>query len=246
MNRLLPLQPESVRTCPRCRYTGEGIGYFRRPGHLALLMGVSLFTYGVGGVVYWLVRRGSQVCPNCGMTWHDAAARFLSSSGASALTRMRGGPAARREAALPASGIKRRALGVLLILIAAVALVFGIADFEPAAIAAGSALGLGGTGMFFWGWRALQERRAALTQGIERRVLQLATQRGGSLTVTEVAAELDLSISAAERILTGMDDGFRVLSEVTDEGILVFDFPEVRHRRLGVSDPPPDPTAPPA
>ena len=242
MNRLLPLQAESVRTCPRCRYTGEGVGYFRRPGHLALLMGVSLFTYGVGGVVYWLVRRGALVCPNCGLTWHEAAAARVP-----ALARRRPLPAASREEALPSAGLKRRFLGIVMILIATVAIVAGITDFEPAAIAAGSALGFGGTGMFFWGWRALQERRVAITQALERRVLQLATRRGGSLTVTETAAELGLTLQAAERILTGMDDGFRVLSEVTDEGILVFEFPEVQHRRLGTADadpgdrPPADP-----
>jgi hypothetical protein len=240
MSRQLPIQTESVRTCPRCRYTGEGIAYFRRPGHLALLAGVSLFTYGVGGVVYWLVRRGRVVCPNCGLSWHDgilgsvpAMARVPSvGRGRMAVTR--------REEPLPSSGIKRRVLGIMMILIATVAIVAGIAEFEPAAIAAGSALGFGGTGMFFWGWRALQERRAALTQSVERRVLQLATSRGGTLTVTEVATELDLSIPSAERILTGMDDGFRVLSEVTDEGILIFQFPELQHRRLWSNQLPPE------
>jgi hypothetical protein len=69
-------------------------------------------------------------------------------------------------------------------------------------------------------------------------VLQLATRRGGTLTVTEVAAELDLSLSAAERILTEMDDGFRVLSEVSDEGLLLYQFPEVKLRRLGTEPPP--------
>src|SRR6185503_13169849 len=98
-------------------------------------------------------------------------------------------------------------------------------DFESTAIAVGSGIGFGGTGMFFWGWRALQERRAALAQSLERKVLQLATRRGGTLTVTEAAAELDLSLPAAEKVLTGMDDGFRVRSEVTDEGILVYEFP---------------------
>jgi hypothetical protein len=239
MNRLLPTEPESVRTCPRCRYTGEGIGYFRRPGHLALLMGVSLFTYGVGGVVYWLVRRGNVVCPNCGLTWHDGPhAGLPAAPRASRLQRGRPAPV-RREEALPSAGLKRRVLGVIMALIATVAVVIGIAEFEPAMIAAGSALGLGGTGMFFWGWRGLQERRAAITQAMERRILQLATQRGGNLTVTEVATEMDLSIPAAERILTGMDDGFRVVSEVTDDGILIFQFPEVRHRRLGTPEPPP-------
>jgi hypothetical protein len=94
--------------------------------------------------------------------------------------------------------------------------------------------------MFFWGWRGLQERRAALTHAIERRKRHQAARRNGTLTVTEVATELELSIPAAEKILTGMDDGFRVLSEVTDEGILVFQFPELRHRRPGTLEPPPD------
>jgi hypothetical protein len=240
MNRLLPTEPESVRTCPRCRYTGEGIGYFRRPGRFALLMGVSLFTYGVGGVVYWLVRRGYVVCPNCGLTWHHAGVAGLPAGPRGVALRggRQAGPPALTEV-LPSSGVKRRVLGAIVALIAMVAVVVGIAEFEPAAIAAGSAFGLGGTGMFYWGWRALQERRAAITQSIERRILQLATQRGGSLTVTETATELNLSIPTAERILTGMDDGFRVLSDVTDEGILVFQFPELRHRRLGASQAPP-------
>jgi hypothetical protein len=65
-------------------------------------------------------------------------------------------------------------------------------------------------------------------------VLRLATRKGGTLTVTEVAAELDLSMEAAENVLVGMDDGFRVRSEITPEGVLLYEFPEVQHRgRLG-------------
>ena len=86
--------------------------------------------------------------------------------------------------------------------------------------------------MFLWGSQALRERRQALRGALERRVLQLATQRGGTLTVTDVAASLDLSLGAAERILIGMDDGFRVRSEISEEGLLIFEFPEARHRRL--------------
>lgn len=49
---------------------------------------------------------------------------------------------------------------------------------------------------------------------------------------------------ATERVLTGIDDGFRVRSDVTDEGILLFEFPEVRHRqRLGFPEDPPPPLA---
>ena len=49
------------------------------------------------------------------------------------------------------------------------------------------------------------------------------------MTVTEVAASLDLSLSAAEGVLDGMDDGLRVRSDITDQGIIVYEFPELRH-----------------
>ena len=77
-------------------------------------------------------------------------------------------------------------------------------------------------------WR--EERRQALTTGLQRKILRLATQKGGTLTVTEVAADLNLSLPAAEKVLTQMDDGFRVRSDVTQDGILLFEFPEVQHR----------------
>lgn len=232
MNRMAPLDADAVRTCPRCGYTGEGVGYFRRPGRLALLVGLSLFTYGLGGVVYWLARRGHVVCPGCGLTWHEAALARVSHRGRA----VRRPPV---QEVLPSSGLRRRTLGVLLVLVAAALVIAGIADFRLEAIGAGTGLGLGGAGMFAWGWRALLERRTALAQSVERRILQLATRRGGTLTVTEAAAELDLSLPAAERALTAMDDGFRVRSEITEEGILVYEFPEVLHRALGGHGPSP-------
>lgn len=58
----------------------------------------------------------------------------------------------------------------------------------------------------------------------------MATERRGVLTVTDVAAALDLSLPAAEKLLIGMDDGFRVRSDVTEDGIIVYEFPEVLHR----------------
>jgi len=41
---------------------------------------------------------------------------------------------------------------------------------------------------------------------------------------------LDVSLAAAEEVLDSMDDGLRVRSEVTNEGIIVYEFPELRHR----------------
>ena len=83
---------------------------------------------------------------------------------------------------------------------------------------------------FFWGWKGLESRRKAVMQGLQRKILRLATLREGTLTVTEVAAELNLSLPAAEKILMSMDDGFRVRSEISKEGVLYYEFPEVRHR----------------
>ena len=230
VGRVVPVARSSslgVKRCPRCGYQGEGISYFSRPGHVGLLVGVSLFTYGLGGVVYWLARRRHRVCPNCGLGWHNAGQPLLSPAAEAAP------PPTKWEepAKLPSSGIKRRVLGSVMILVASFLMMMGIIEFIVPAFLTGLVLGGGGTGTFFWGLKAAQERRQALTTGLERKVLWLATEKGGTLTVTEVAADLNLSISVAEDILIGMDDGFRVRSDITDEGILLYEFPEVQHRK---------------
>ena len=224
------LQPSiAARCCPRCQYAGEGIGYFRRPGHLLLLVGVSMLTYGVGGLVYWLARRRHTVCPSCGLSWEGWSPIPVGTQG---LDAWQG-----RALEFPSAGTGRRTIGIAMMVLAVCVVAVGIVDLSVA-IAVGGALGAAGAAAFYWGWRTLQERRKALLQAMERRVLRLATRRGGSLTVTEVAAELDLSLSAAERVLIGMDDGFRVRSEITDEGILLFEFPEVQNwRQLDPSGP---------
>jgi hypothetical protein len=143
------------------------------------------------------------------------------------------------EGSLPASGIERRVLGTILILVATFLIMMGFVETEISAIVVGGVMGAGGASSFYWGRKALEGRRQALVRALERQVLRLARDRGGSLTVTEVAAELDLSMPAAEKVLIGMDDGFRVRSEITDEGLLLYEFPEVRLRaRLGDGDSP--------
>lgn len=214
-----------VERCPRCGYRGEGVGYFGRTGHVAILIVLSLFTYGLGGLVYWLARRKHRICPNCGLGW-DRTSRVLTAGDAGASTL----PGDDAEEALPSGGVKRRLLGTLMILVAALLLLLGIVEAEQVLLVVGSVHGAAGTGLFYWGWKAQQERRQAVLAGLQRKVLRLATRRGGTLTVTEVAADLSLSIPAAERVLIAMDDGFRVRSEITKEGILLYEFPEVQHR----------------
>ncbi|MDX1566638.1 MAG: zinc ribbon domain-containing protein [Longimicrobiales bacterium] len=217
--------PARVRRCPRCGYRGEGIPYFRRPSHVVLLVVLGLLAYGIGGLLYWLVRRKHRVCPNCGLGWEHA----MRSVDAERITGREGRPLA-NDGALPSSGGFRRVAGVASILVAVLLLSLGLIDLEPWLLAIGGSLGIGGGATFWWGWRALEKRREAIMAGFQREVLLLAGQKEGTLTVTEVAAELDLSLEAAEKVLISMDDGFRVRSEITKEGLLLYEFPEIQHR----------------
>lgn len=216
-----------VRQCPRCGYRGEGVPYFRKAAHLGLLAGLSLFTYGVGGVIYYAARRKHEVCPGCGLGWEHAKEPGPPQE-STTLVAAAGG--SRRRISLPPSGGGRRVFGAILAGLATLMITLGLVGgaFEPVIL--GSVFGMVGSGLFLGGWRALQRRRQAVLQSLHQRVLLMATERRGVLTVTDVAAALDLSLPAAEKLLIGMDDGFRVRSDVTEDGIIVYEFPEVLHR----------------
>ena len=196
---------------------------------------LSVFTYGFGGLAYYFARRKHRICSQCGLGWERARIpgpgfaghpAFAGSVGADLVGR---GARAGAEDDLPRRGAGRRVLGVAMVLFAALLISIGVVEFEMAAIAVGSVVGAAGTVTIWWGLKARQARRQALMTRLQRRVLLLATEKEGMLTVTEVAASLNLSLSAAEGVLDGMDDGLRVRSDVTDEGIIVYEFPELRH-----------------
>jgi hypothetical protein len=75
------------------------------------------------------------------------------------------------------------------------------------------------------------EERAAQVAAGERQlaVLRLAESEDGQLTVTEVAAKLGWSIDDAAATLRSLDDGVRVTTTLTDEGVILYDFPELIH-----------------
>jgi hypothetical protein len=228
------VRPAGMRRCPRCSYQGEGMPYFRRTGHIGLLIGASLFTYGFGGLVYWLARRKHLVCPRCGLGWENAS-RALAVTGPEPERRL---IEAEPDEALPSAGVKRRVLGTAMVLMASLLVLVGFVEWEMAAVAVGSVLGGGGSLTFYWGWQGLQTRRNAIMQGLQRKILKLATVRGGTLTVTEVASDLNLALPAAEKILETMDDGFRVRSDISENGVLFYEFPEIIHRAaLGMASP---------
>ena len=231
--RRVPVSQRGLGQCPRCAYRGDGIPYFRKAGHVGLLVGLSVFTYGIGGLVYYAMRRRRRVCPSCGLGWEHAREcgdAYPAEPPARVPDRSRPEPPAPR-APLPPSGIGRRIFGAGLAILATALITGGIVESFFGPVIVGSALGMAGSGMFLWGWKALQERRQSVLQGLSRKVLVLATERGGVLTVTEVAAELNLTLPAAEKILMGMDDGFRVRSDISKEGVLYYEFPELRHQK---------------
>lgn len=234
--------PAQLRSCPACGFRGEGIPYFSRAGNLALLTVASLFTYLVGGVVYWLIKRGDRVCPSCGLSWdrsrplgarspqpEDSETEQKTNTSAGepgrSLTSLSSGAVSEKQ--LPRGGLVRRVLGVMAGLGALFFLGIGIVEMHEVPIMIGGVMGLSGAATFGWGWKALQRRREALLQRMQRRVLLLARHRGGRLTATDVAAELDMTLPAAERILLSLDDGFRVRSDVSERGLLYFEFPEI-------------------
>jgi hypothetical protein len=196
--------------------------YFRRAGHVGLLLLASFFTWGFGGFVYWLARRKHLVCPRCGLGWEKALTVT--------------GPEPERslienepDEVLPSAGIKRRVLGTAMVLLASLPVLIGLVEWEMEGVVIGSVLGGGGSLTFYWGWLGLQNRLNAIMQGLQRKILRLATSRGGMLTVTEVASDLNLALPAAEKILESMDDGFRVRSDISPAGVLYYEFPEIVH-----------------
>ncbi len=235
------VRDRGVRECARCGYRGDGVPYFRKPLHAALLAGVSFPTFGIGGLIYYAAYRRNLVCPDCGLGWEKALQPGRLEGPEKPAPVVARAPASASPIAgpLPPSGIGRRVFGIGLGVLAILLIVGGVADgVSPALLMTGSMFGMGGSGMFLWGWQALQNRRRAVLQGLSRRVLMLANERDGVVTVTEVAAELDLSLEAAEKLMIGMDDGFRVRSDITEEGVMYYEFPELRHRgRLQPGDP---------
>ena len=75
------------------------------------------------------------------------------------------------------------------------------------------------------------EEQTAETARGERQlaVVRLAEAEDGQLTVTEVAAKLGWSMDDAAATLRSLDDGVRVTTTVTDEGVILYDFPELIH-----------------
>jgi hypothetical protein len=217
----------ALMTCVRCGYRGEGLRYFSSGRHVAALILAALVTswmMGIGGLFYYLMRRDHRVCPRCGQSWGAATGWAMEAAPVSSP----GSPVT-----VPPESSKR-GWSYLLFLLAAIFLVAAVAELEVVALLLGAVTGAGGYLLYQSAEREREDRRRALLAWLQLPVLQLAERNHGILTVTQVSAQLGWPLPRAEKVLQSLDDGFRVNSEVTDEGLIVYEFREIigAERRL--------------
>ena len=130
---------------------------------------------------------------------------------------------------LPTSGVIRRALGIGALALAPLFLVASLFERELAGAVYAAVLAATGIGFHCWGKRSLEARRTAIRERMELSLHQFAAERGGRLTVTDVATGLNLSFAEAERELSSLEDDQRVRSQVSARGIIYYEFPEIIH-----------------
>lgn len=208
--------------CPRCGYRGEGLPYFSRGTHVAGLVGATVLTagaMGAGGLVYYLVRREHQICPRCGRGWGQHGERAVVRAGD-------GRPAGLGSYSQRRGGAKH-GWSIVLFVMAALLMIPGIMELELGAVMVAMLFALGGVALRRSARLEREQRRDALIASLQPEVLQLASRQGGQLTVTQVAAGLGWTLPRAEKVLHSLDDGLRVDSEVTDEGVIVYHFREL-------------------
>lgn len=121
----------------------------------------------------------------------------------------------------------------------------GTVALIPAGFIGLAGLGVGG---LLWSWGSHAGKRAALisSSAQELEILALAEKHAGELYATDVARGLGLSLADAEARLSAMADGTRILADVTPEGLLRFEFRELKARRPAVQARVAEPTAEPA
>ena len=125
-----------VRSCPRCGHVGTGVKHFQRFSHVGVLLGLSVltwFTFGLGGLAYYVVRRKRMICAQCGLGWQHARIPGPGLAGHPALADPSGTDLVGRGTQfgaggpLPRGGAGRRVLGVAMILFAALMVMVGAA-----------------------------------------------------------------------------------------------------------------------
>jgi predicted RNA-binding Zn-ribbon protein involved in translation (DUF1610 family) len=216
-------------TCPRCGFQGEGVSYFSQGGPILRALLLALLTMpfmGVGGLVYYLMRHDYRACPRCGNSWGKRSEHARALSAGLAMNEAAPIPAHEPEMREDARFLRWGAY--LIFAFAAMLMLIGL-DEGPEPFLIGAFAAAGGALLWKKANSVREERRATLLTGLQQPVLRLAAQRAGVLTVTDVAAALSWPMPRAEKVLNSLEDGLRVASSVTDEGVIVYEFRELMH-----------------
>lgn len=90
-------------------------------------------------------------------------------------------------------------------------------------------------GAYLW-WTTFAERKGLIhrrehlrRQTLEAELLKLAERRGGKLVVVEAASELAVGSDLIEETLNAMADKGLADIEISESGVLVYSFYDVRH-----------------
>jgi hypothetical protein len=221
---------EPMHLCPRCGYRGMSAGFFSRGGHVAALVGITMVTswaMGAGGIAYYFLRHNHRVCPRCGMHWGPHGMRAMSLVPGGGVQMNASDPAVN----VAASG--KRGWAVFLMIMAGIFMTIGLSAPAIPMLVMGLMMGGGGAALLRGEKRERERRRDAILESLQLPVLQLAGRKGGRLTVTDVATEMGWPMVRAEKVLNSLDDGLRVMSDITDDGVIVYDFVEIRTAHLG-------------
>lgn len=218
---------DAVAICPRCGFQGQSVSYFSQTGPLAGMMVLAVLTlpfFGAGGIVYYLMRHDHRACARCGEGWGKRGERVAALSAVGAA----GQAVAPVQVDVPEPSIGHVGT-ILLAFIAVMMLTIGITGMVPLTTAAGVMAGVGSVLRYNVVRSRRDDRRDAILQALQQPVLRLAGERGGTLTVTEVASSLGWTLPRAEKVLNSLEDGLRIVSDVSDEGVIVYEFREMLH-----------------
>jgi hypothetical protein len=64
-------------------------------------------------------------------------------------------------------------------------------------------------------------------------IYKLAYKLGGRITVSDIVVETGLEVEEAEELIESMVDNQRVRMEVQDDGLVIYEFPELINRFKG-------------
>lgn len=70
----------------------------------------------------------------------------------------------------------------------------------------------------------------------ESRVFRLAYKNRGRITLSDIVLETELGLKDAEEIIDEMIDGVHVRMEVREDGLVLYEFPEIIARFEGNDD----------